>query len=410
MSLKKNVLKSWKLPAIVGAAALMVLVPTATGARAKATCDNSNPVKVGGLYSLTGPVAEEGKLYSEGAQIAVHDINASGGVLGRCVVADIVDDQASPTTAAQGIRQLVQQDNVAWVEGSFLSALDAVELPVTTQAKMIQVIGGATNGLVDPNTAPYGFRTEVTVNQIGQSYIPYLKAHKYTKVALIYDNNATGQGVNSLLQTLLPQNGMTLTGSVAVGTSTPDMTAQLQQLKAGNPDVLVTIVSSDVNQTAAIRGRNSLGWNVPIIGEITLLNRTTTNAFSATDMKDVLAADTYRTLTYKTDQTGKRAPTSPVAKKFVAEFLALNHSRALKEAVANASAGYDSWMLIANAANKTKSLNADTIKQYLESHWTLGARGLYVFSPQSHDGVPLSDVVMSYAKNISAYGTSQQAP
>jgi branched-chain amino acid transport system substrate-binding protein len=411
MSLKK-MFKSWKAPAIGGVAALMALVPAATGATraTRATCDNSNPVKVGGLYSLTGPVAEEGKLYSQGAQIAVKDINNSGGVLGRCVVADILDDQASPTTAAQAVRQLVQQDNVAWVEGSFLSALDAVELPVTTQAKKIQIIGGATNGLVDPNTAPYGFRTEVTVNEIGQSYIPYLKAHKYTKVALIYDNNATGNGVNSLLQTLLPQNGMSLTGSVAVGTSTPDLTAQLQQLKAGNPEVLVTIVSSDVNQTAAIRGRNSLGWNVPIIGEITMLNKTTTNAFRAADMKDVLAADTYRSLTYKTDATGKRAPTSPVAKHFVAAFLALNHSRALKEAVANASAGYDSWMLVANAANKTKSLDADTIKQYLESHWTLGSRGLYVFSPQSHDGVPLNDVVMSYAKNISAYGTSQQAP
>src|SRR4051812_48104216 len=120
MNLSRSLIK---LLTVVGAVAFVSFLPMAATASHKATCNNSNPVKVGALYSLTGPVAEEGKLYSQGAQIAVKDINTNGGVLGRCVVMDLIDDQASPTTAAQGVRQLVQQDNVAWVEGSFLSAL-----------------------------------------------------------------------------------------------------------------------------------------------------------------------------------------------------------------------------------------------------------------------------------------------
>jgi branched-chain amino acid transport system substrate-binding protein len=408
MSLSKTLLTSWKVLAVACVGGLMALVPAAGGAT-RGTCDSSNPVKVGGLYSLTGAGSSIGPLFVQGATLAVKDINAGGGVLGRCVVADIQDDGSSPTTSAQAVRQLVQQDNVAWVEGSFLSALSGVELPVTTQAKLIQVINGSAAGLVDPNVAPYGFRAELTVSQIGASYIPWFKAHQYKKVALIYDNNATGQGVNSVLQAILPQNGMTLTGSVAVGTSTPDMTPQLQQLQAGNPDVLVTIVSSDVNQTALIRGRNTLGWKVPIVGEVTMANRTTTNAFSEQQMADVYAGDMYKTLLYKSS-TGKKGPTSPVAKKFIAEFIALNHAHGLKEAVGNAAAAYDSWMMVANAANKAKSLNSDAIKQYMESHWYLGARGLYVFTPQSHDGVPLNSVAMGVAKTLSAYGTSQLAP
>jgi branched-chain amino acid transport system substrate-binding protein len=376
-------------------------------ASTKATCDNSSPIKIGVSYSLTGPLAGIGKLASQGAAMAVRDLNASGGIMGKCVQEDLQDDQGTATGGAQVIRLLVDQDKVAYVVGPFGSSVTQVEIPITTQAKVIEVDESSLAASGDPNNYPYVFRAETNTTQQAQALVPFLKANHWSSVAIEAVNTAFGTVFISTLQSLLPAAGITITGTSLVNSGTVDVTPQLSQLKSGNPQLLIAGISADPDQIALINGLKSLGWKVPVIGTNAMANPGTTNAFSADQMAGVYAGPSYKTLTYK---SGGGKPTAKLAKQFVAEFAKFLHAHSLKESISQAAGAYDSVMLVANAMNKTKSTDSDTIKSYLESHWYLGVRGIYQYTAQRHDGVTPGDVAYVLAHGRDGYGIVQLAP
>jgi len=236
-----------RLAAILGLTALLGFAVTTaqSGAAPKAACNNSNPVTIGTIYSMTGPGAGFGRLAQQGATMGVRDINASGGILGRCVKQDLKDDASNPTTAAQVVRELVDQDHVQAVVGPFLSSPTAAMLPVTTQAKLITINESAFLDAAVPGKYPYTFCTEIHSDIQTQVFLPFLKAHHWTKVAILAPNNAFGTVFIPTFQDLAQKAGITVVKSALIVSGTPDVTPQLQELKNANPQALVWAVNAD---------------------------------------------------------------------------------------------------------------------------------------------------------------------
>lgn len=402
----------WVQRLAVGALALAAAsVGMSASAQSSASkCNASNPIKVGALYGQSGAFAQVGRLYQQGASMAVRDINASGGLLGRCVKEVLVDSGGNPTQAAQGIRQLVDQEHVAWVEGPFTSAEAGTALPVTSQAKIIEAVGAASATLGDASKYPYALQMEVTTDQIVAGFVPFLKSRHYTKVAAITDNNGFGQLFLAALKSQFPAAGITLTAGIVVNGVTPDMTSQMQQARDSGAQVVLAGSTGDVNQVSLVKARNDIGWKAPVLGTSTMANASTTNNFSDTQMANVFAAANYKTLTYKSKKKGQMAPTWPAAKKFVAEFARWIHAHNIKVSIVSPSGAYDQWMIVANAVKKTKSLDGDTLRAYIESHPYTGVRGVWKFTHDNHSGVQQSGLVFAIAKSLSVYGTTQLAP
>ena len=80
-----------------------------------------NTVKIGVILPLTGSQAAFGEALKNGYSIALDDINAKGGVLGKKVELDIYDDQSKPDQAVQGVAKLIDQDRVPLIMGSYSS-------------------------------------------------------------------------------------------------------------------------------------------------------------------------------------------------------------------------------------------------------------------------------------------------
>src|SRR5215469_3685266 len=96
---------------------IVACVALAIAASVAGVCQNTN--RIGIIVPLTGSQAAFGEALKNGYFIALDEINAKGGVLGKKLELDFYDDQSKPDQAVQGVSKLVDQDRVTVLIGSF---------------------------------------------------------------------------------------------------------------------------------------------------------------------------------------------------------------------------------------------------------------------------------------------------
>ena len=117
------------------------------------------PIKIGALNALSGSFAAYGKSGRQGAQLAIDEINASGGLLGRKLELIQVDDQAKPDVGVQEARRLILDEKVNFLIGIDSSSVALGVAPLTNEYKIpLVVTHGATPALTE-QCNPYVFRT-----------------------------------------------------------------------------------------------------------------------------------------------------------------------------------------------------------------------------------------------------------
>src|SRR6266481_1696594 len=97
-------------------------------------------IKIGVITSLTGSQAAFGGAHKNGYSIALDEINAKGGVLGKKIELDFYDDQGKPDQAVHGVAKLVDQDRVPLVLGSYSSESTKAIVPAVTQRETPLII------------------------------------------------------------------------------------------------------------------------------------------------------------------------------------------------------------------------------------------------------------------------------
>src|SRR5581483_10847464 len=396
--------------AAVGAAAAVTLAISVSqvAASSKAKCNASNPVKIGTIWSLSGPGAGIGKLDQQGATLAVSQVNAEGGMQGRCIKLVVTDDGTNPTTAAQDVRQLIDQERVQFIVGPFFSSNSLASMPYMNQNKIININESALPDAGDASKYPYTFRGETASDVIAEIMANFVKEKHYKRVAVLALNTALGQVLAPALQNLVPKAGATVTKIEFMNTGAPDVTPQMASLKATNPDLIIMGVTSDPDQVAAIKAKMQLGIKVPLLGFSTAGNPATVANFTKAQLNDVYAAQIYKTLTYTSTKPGQGKPTWPLAKKFVSDFAKWIHAHNIKESISQATGGYDSIRMLQWAVNGTKSFDSDKIKSWFETHAYTGVRGVYHWSATRHDGVSASMNTVAYANSLNVYGLLRQ--
>ena len=137
-----------------GAIGAMMLLP----APWRAAFGAAKPYKIGTEQPLSGPGADGGKTAVVGLQMAVDRINKNGGINGRPVELDIVDDGSSPAVARQKTEKMAQEDDIDAHVGGFLSNICLACMPVWEEAKIVNMISVCldttlTTSKVQPRTA-----------------------------------------------------------------------------------------------------------------------------------------------------------------------------------------------------------------------------------------------------------------
>jgi branched-chain amino acid transport system substrate-binding protein len=368
-------------------------------------CDDSDPFLAGGSFSLSGPAGEIGKLAQEGAMMAMEDINAAGGILGRCLEILLRDDESDPTKGSLAVRELVDQEEVEFLVGPFLSSIIAAALEVTAPAEIPHVVAGVLPDAGDATKFPYVFRTEVVATLQGTTFVDYIGKNGWTKIGIIAVNNALGTSSADAVKAQL-KPGMEIVASEFHESGTVDLTPQVRKLQDAGAEVLLLLNTAAPDQIAAIEARNGLAWEVPVIGVSSLGNAATRDALGAENMKMVYGGQAYKQLARS---GSSNVPSSEKAAAFLERYKEYRGETELKINIQQAAGIYDSFMMMAAAINAVGEVDPAGIKEYLESNGYDGIKATYEYTAERHDGVGLDDLVFIEASSLKD-GTLALAP
>ncbi|MEU5694372.1 ABC transporter substrate-binding protein [Actinosynnema sp. NPDC020468] len=359
-----------------------------TGEQASTSEDTGSPYRIVQLVgqNQAGPAAINAQAAAQAAKAAVAVLNANGGILGHRVELEIIDSGGDPTTAVTKLQARLnsgQKPNMVLPGNTSAEALPMA--PVITEAGIFSVQQGSANALDDPAKFPFLFKTPPIPATFAQGLLAQVKKVGAGKVAMIAGKDAFAQATVAATKEALAAAGVTLTGEETYAAEDLDMTAQLERLRSGNPD-LVFMQGAGASVGYVLQSRVKIGWtDVPLVADSTsavtsLLTKGAPDGLVGTDAtKNVFV----QVLAAAVGTTGGPNPDA------LNDMLAALKKEGTITLPLNAYFAYDSVMLAAKAAEETKTItDAKVQSEWLEKltpstkgRWALAN---YTFTTKSH--------------------------
>lgn len=199
-------------------------------------------LKIGLVDPLTGAYAAVAQNEVAGANLAVAQINAKGGVLGRQIQLLVEDSANDVGTGVQKARKLIERDGVSFIIGDVNSAVALAIAQVTNEKKVLHVVsGGHTDGITGKDCKWNVYRVCNTTSMEANS-VSQLLFDKYGKKwHFITPDYAFGHTLQAAAEADLKKLGGTVTGNELAPLGTKDFSAYLIKARAANPDVLLVL-------------------------------------------------------------------------------------------------------------------------------------------------------------------------
>ncbi|WP_052573993.1 ABC transporter substrate-binding protein [Haloferula sp. BvORR071] len=223
-------------------------------------------IKVGEFASLTGKEATFGTSSHEGTLLAIEELNAAGGVLGKKLELLTEDDQSKAGEPANAVNKLISKDGVVAILGEVASSRSLEAAPICQQSQIPMISPASTNPSVT-QAGDYVFRACFTDPFQGAALANFSTGTlKATKVAMLTDVKSDySKGLAKCFKEKFLANGGTLTTELDYNGGDKDFKAQLTTIKNGNPQaVFVPGYYTDV-ALIAIQAKD-LGLTVPLFG------------------------------------------------------------------------------------------------------------------------------------------------
>lgn len=228
--------------------------------------------KLGGIMSMTGGGASIGAAASVAWKLAVDDINAKGGILGKKVELIIADTMTDATHGVSETRRLIENEKVQAIVGPATSQEAIPIATVTTEAKMLHISTAASPTLT-PTVAPYHFSTSVTaVNQMIPNINFAIDKLGLKKFAIISDNGGMSKAGVSEITAYLKERGLEPVAIQEFPFRTEDMTPQLLSMRSTDADALLFLTSLGDDSRKMLENRLDIGWDIPVFGSQTTSN------------------------------------------------------------------------------------------------------------------------------------------
>ncbi|MDQ7248256.1 branched-chain amino acid ABC transporter substrate-binding protein [Dongia sedimenti] len=209
---------------------------------AQKTPINPNEIVIGVAGPMTGDLAVFGEQERRGAEMAVKDINAKGGVLGKTLRLAIGDDQCDPAKAVRAANALVNQGAV-FVDGHFCSGSSIPASAVYAEAGVLQITPSSTNPALTDDAAAKGIKTVMRVgnrdDQQGVFAGRWLaKAYAGRKLAVLDDGSAYGRGVADRTASVATGAGLSPALRASFPGRSKDFQSVIGKLQAAGIDVV----------------------------------------------------------------------------------------------------------------------------------------------------------------------------
>ena len=226
----------------------------------------ADSIKIALANPLTGPAAAMGISAKAGMELAMEEINAAGGILGKKLELQAEDDKGDPREAASVARKLVSDKNVLAVVGHLNSSCTLAGAPIYNRGKLVELSYGSTNPSIT-HAGPWTFRNCVTDTFQGDFVAKYsVETLKLKTFAILFDNDDYGRGLMEAFRVAVQKyKGKVIAVEAYARGQSTDFTAQLTKIKSINPDAL--FIAGIVNEGALIASQaRRVGLHVPLLG------------------------------------------------------------------------------------------------------------------------------------------------
>jgi branched-chain amino acid transport system substrate-binding protein len=350
-------------------------------------------VKLGLVAAMSGQSAKSGEAIVRGLSLAVDEINAGGGLLGKKVELIVRDDESNPAKGAIAARELVQREKVAALFGGLDTPVSLAIVPFANQNKVPFMGVWAAGTPITRNGAAenYVFRVSAVDELVDKALVDYsISKYQAKKPGMILINNPWGESNEKGLKAALAAKTIPYAGIEKFETNDVDVVPQLSRLKEAGADVLY-LVANVAPSSQVVKSLDRMGWNVPIVSHWGPAG----GRFS--ELAGASAAKVHFIQTYSF--SGKLSPKGEAVlaalKKKYPEIKSLAD---VTPAVGIANA-YDAMHLTALAIAKAQSLEGAKVRQAfyaIDSYDGLIKTYQKPFSPENQDALSEKDYLFTH--------------
>ncbi len=357
---------------------------------------DQQPIKIGAFFALSGPAAPIGTPTKLVAEMAVDQINKSGGINGRAIELIIGDTESDPAKAATIAKKFIFADKVAAIIGptSTGEGMQVKKIVEEAGIPIFMTVGG--DPPIMQETGPFTFifkspqRSSTAVTRL----FSYLKEKKLTKLGLLYASDPFGKDGAVWLEKLAPDYGITFVAKESFGPKDTDMTAQLTKIKNAEPQA---IICWTIGPAGAIVAKNKaqLGIKVPLFQCHGQPGPEYIKLAGQASEGDLMPA----TKLMAAAQLPDNDPQKQVIQNFIHLYNDVYHLD--KQFPINTHSGYawDAITIVANAMRKGGT-DPKALRTAIENtRGYVGVSGIYNLSPTDHNGLGPDSMVIIQVKD-----------
>jgi branched-chain amino acid transport system substrate-binding protein len=225
--------KKFTFGLLIMTALMLILQGCATGAGG-----GGDKIKIVVVGPMTEAAAQFGDSMKNGVELAVEEINKNGGLLGKEIEIEVMDDKGNPKEAVTVAQRISQDRDVAGVIGHFTSGATMAASPIYQKAGIPEIAIASTHPEATA-AGDYIFRQNVTNTGQGAGIIKWLNEKGKKRIAIMYDNDDYGNEISKISKSTAEDLGMEVVYFGSTSKDQKDFHVMINSAKEGKPDALV---------------------------------------------------------------------------------------------------------------------------------------------------------------------------
>jgi branched-chain amino acid transport system substrate-binding protein len=338
----------------------------------------AQPVRIGAIYSISGPGSFLGAPEDKVLRALAEEANKKGGINGHKIELVIYDTEGNTGKAAQQFRRLATSDDVQVVFGPSSSGESLAVKDVANELKVPTLMHGGAEAITKPTT-PYVFNTPPTDRISISGLLAHMKKMGITSVAMLSAADGFGQSGKNILNELAPQFGIKVIAQEEFNRTDADMTAQVLKAKSANPEAML-IWSALPAPVVILRAAQASGFAKPIF---------TSYGAGTNDLVAQAGGAAEGLYLYSLRMLSPESvPASDPAKAAITQLNDTYTAYYKVPAPVYAQHAYDAFIILEKALQTIKGpVSRDAIRDALEKVEVSGTNGYFRITPQNHSGL-----------------------
>lgn len=345
---------------------------------------NSNEIKVGANFEITGNQANYGSAGLDGLKLAIKEANDAGGIDGKKITLVQADTKSEASEAVNSATKLISDDKVKVIVGPMVTANVMAESQVANDNKIPVIAPAATNPDVtveNGKTKPFIFRSCFIDPQQGTVMAEFAAKQLKAKTAVMYLDSSSdySKSLGKVFKEKFEANGGKVVMEEAFLAKDQDFKAALTKLKTANADVVfVPAYYEEVGKI--VKQARELGITAPMLG---------TDGWDDPKVVDIAGADALNNTYFSTHYFEKDKDVQGFIESFQNEY---GHAPNVFAAL-----GYDAGKMLIDAIKRAGSADPEKIQKALEETKDLQVGTGKITMDQNHN--PIKSAVILEMKN-----------